>query len=122
MSPKLKSLLTRVFRTFLQTAIPVFLITALGPLQDIWADLINWASGTGNFHTENVDALRAALVSVFAAGVVACVSLIWNVLNDYLKIGNNWGIVGKPADTEIGQKVLDPADPSNAVIDGKQIG
>ena len=118
MSRKLKDMLIRVARTFAQAAIPVFLVTAVGPIQRLWADLINKASGTGNLDTGNVDALRAALVTVIAAGVVACVSLLWNVLNDYLKIGNNWGPVGKPSDTEIGDKVLDPNNPAVLVEPG----
>lgn len=122
MSVRFKAILMRVARTFMQAAIPVFLVTAVGPLQRLWADAVNWASGTGNLDTANVDALRAALVTVIAAGIVACVSLAWNVINTYFRIGNNWKILGQPEDTMIGAKVLDPNNPAHAVVDGHQIG
>ena len=122
MSTKLRNVLMRVFRTFCQAAIPVFLVTAVRPLQDLWSNVVNWASGTDNLDTANVDALRAALVTVIAAGLVACFSLVWNLFNDYLRIGNNWALIGKPTDTKIGEKVLDPSDTnSTAIIDGEPV-
>lgn len=123
MSLRFKAVLMRVLRTFMQTFIPVFLVTVLGPLQNVWADVVHWAAGTGVlYQPDHVNALRAALVAAISAGIVACVSMIWNLLNTYFKVGNNWGLLGTPNDTKIGQKVLDPKDPSMAVVDGKQVG
>ena len=107
LSTKAKDLWTRVWRTFAQAALPIFLVTAVGPLRDVWYDLLDWAAGNGGRIQEpHVDALRAALVTVISAGIVAVVALLWNWLNDYLRIGNGSRLTGKPVDTAVGDQVL----------------
>jgi hypothetical protein len=68
MSQKAKDLATRVARTFLQAAIPVFLVTAWQPLQAIINDVMNAGSGGGTIPEAHVDALRSALIAVVVAG------------------------------------------------------
>ena len=106
MSRKAKDLLIRVWRTFLQGAIPVFIVTAVGPIRDIFYDIMNVASGHGTVPEPHVDALRAALVAVVAGGLVALGSLVHNWLNDYLGIGNRSALTGKPVDRAIGDAAL----------------
>jgi hypothetical protein len=102
MSTRLHDLLVRVVRTFLQAAIPVFLVTAWQPLQAIINDLMNAGSGGGSIPEAHVDALRSALIAVVIAGVVAIGSLIHNLLNDYAGIATNTPLIGKPVDRAIG--------------------
>src|SRR5689334_22521012 len=106
MSRKFKDLLTRVWRTFLQGAIPVFLVTAIGPLRDLFYDLLNVASGHGTVPEPHIDALRSALVAVAAGGLVALGSLIHNLLNDYAGVGNSTALFGKPVDRAVGDAML----------------
>jgi hypothetical protein len=106
MSQKFHDLLNRVARTFLQAAVPVFLVTAIGPLRDVFYDLVNAGSGGGRIEPAHVDALRSALFAVVAAGIVALGSLVHNLLNDYANIGNKTPIIGKPVDRTVGDAAL----------------
>jgi hypothetical protein len=106
MSQRLRDLLTRVGRTFLQGAVPVFLVTAVGPLRDVYYDLLNVAAGHGTVPEAHVDALRSVLVAVVAGGLVALGSLVHNWINDYLKLGNAIPVIGKPVDRAIGDQAL----------------
>lgn len=97
---------TRIWRTFLQGAVPVFVVLAIGPFRDLYYDLINIASGHGTVPEAHIDALRSALIAVVAGGLAALGSLVHNWINDYLGKGNGLPLIGKPVDRAIGDAAL----------------
>lgn len=106
LSQKARDMWVRVWRTFLQGAIPVFLVTAIGPLRDVFYDLMNVASGGGTVPEPHINALRSAIMAVVAGGLVALGSLFHNWLNDYVGVGNKNSLTGKPVDRAIGDEQL----------------
>lgn len=99
-------MLVRVSRTFAQGAIGAFLLTYATPLFKVARDFASLGPGDNLPATPDLNFFRNMLLALFAGGVIACVSLAHNLINDYLGAGNNLPALGKPVDRAIGDAAL----------------
>ena len=105
MDQKLHDLLVRVARTFVQGALGIFIATYIGPVMQLLQDVVNAGAG-GDMPEIDLSFWRNALLAIVAGGMIAVVSLVHNLINDYLNKGNDLPMIGKPADRAIGDQVL----------------
>jgi hypothetical protein len=106
MSRKAKDLWNRVWRTFVQGALAVFVITWIKPLFELARSFVSLGPGDNLPPMPDLTFWRNLLLAVFFGGVAALVALFWNWANDYLGIGGTKPILGKPIDTALGDRQL----------------
>lgn len=105
LSRKAKDLWNRTWRTFLQGALAVFIITWIGPLWDLVQSFVSLGPGDQLPHVD-LNIWRNMLFAVVAGGAAGVIAAFWNWGNDYLGIGGTKPIIGKPVDTATGDQVL----------------
>lgn len=79
----MKDTLNRVRRTFIQGALGIFVATYIGPVMAFLQGIVNAGNG-GAMPEIDLTFWRNAVLAIVAGGVIAVVSLIHNLINDYL--------------------------------------
>lgn len=84
---KLKDWLARVLRTFVQGAIGVFVLTYSATIFKLAQDFSSLGPGDELPPLPDLNFLRNMLLALFAGGVIACFSLLWNGLEELTGTG-----------------------------------
>lgn len=79
----MKDWLARVLRTFVQGAVGVFLLTYSATLFKLAQDFASLGPGDELPPLPDLNFVRNMLLALFAGGVIACASLVWNGIEEW---------------------------------------
>lgn len=92
--------LKRAIRTFVQGAVGVLMLTAIGPLNELVTGLV---SGNGHDAKIDLDIWRNIALAAMAGGFIALITFLHNALEDKV---DAFPTMLKPVDRDVGDQVL----------------
>lgn len=80
---RLPDWVARVIRTFVQGAVGVFILTWSATLFNLLRDFTSLGPGDHLPPVPDLTFWRNMFLSLFAGGIIACASLVWNAIENY---------------------------------------